>query len=122
MATRRALPSDPEYLLDLISDLPDESDSDDDFEGYLDPEDGPVAYRSSAELLEGGRITRSQSLENLSELHGLPESPLGGRSPSHSPMQGLDASSSPLAAGSSTQPCTSAESSSSPTPTSKVHY
>ena len=43
MASRWALPSDPEYLLDLISDLPDESDSSDDFEGYLDPEDGPVA-------------------------------------------------------------------------------
>lgn len=113
MASRRALPSDPEYLLDLISDLPDESDSDDDFEGYLDPEDGPVAYRSAAELLEG-HSPRSQSLEDLTE------SPLAGRSPSHSPMQGLDASGSPLAASSPTQSCASAESSSS-TPTSKVY-
>ena len=43
MASRAALPSDPDFLLDLMHDLPDESESDDDFDGYLEPEDGPVA-------------------------------------------------------------------------------
>ena len=65
MASRRALPTDLKYLLDLISDLPNESHSNDDFEGYLDPENGPVAYRGAAELLEGCS-TRSQSLEDFS--------------------------------------------------------
>lgn len=106
MASRSAIPSDPEYLLDLLNDLPDESDSDDEFDGYLEPEDGPVAYRSAAELQTS---PRSRSLEDLRELeHRFTESPLRGLSPSLSPMQGQDASGSPLAGGSPTQSCTSA--------------
>ena len=42
MASRARLSSDPEYLLEYMHDLPDESDSDEDFDGYLDPDDGPV--------------------------------------------------------------------------------
>ena len=120
MATRSTLPSDPEYLLDILDDLPDESDSDDEFDGYLEPDEGPVAYRSPADIEEGGRSPRARSLEDLRELgHGLSESPLEELSPSHSPMQGLDASGSPLAGGSPTQSCTPAASSSTST-TSKV--
>lgn len=44
MATGRPpskrLPSDPEYLLQYISGLPSDDESDDDFNGYVDAEDG----------------------------------------------------------------------------------
>ena len=106
--------------LDLLNDLPDESDSDDEFDGYLEPEDGPVAYRSAAELQAS---PRSRSLEDLRELeHGFTESPLRGLSPSLSPMQGPDASGSRLAGGSPTQSCTSAGASSSTTIISTVIF
>ena len=49
MASRAMLPSDPAFLRQYMNDLPCESDSDDEFEGYLGAEDGPVAYRSTAE-------------------------------------------------------------------------
>ena len=75
-----------------MQDMPSESDSDDDFEGYLGPEDGPVAYRAAADLAMMERedacspIRRSRSLDSLTaEESALPESLM---SPSHSPMQG----------------------------------
>ena len=49
MASRSSLLSDPDVLLEYLHNLPDESDSEDDFDGYLGPEDGPVAYRTSFE-------------------------------------------------------------------------
>ena len=48
--TSTKLPSDPSSLLEYMQDMPSESDSDDDFEGYLGPEDGPVAYRATADI------------------------------------------------------------------------
>ena len=39
MASCGMLPSDPDILLDII---PDKSDSDDDFDVYLEPEDSPI--------------------------------------------------------------------------------
>ena len=55
-----SLPSDPdfllEYMLKYMLDLPDESDSDDDFEGYLDPEDVALVIRGS-----GGRLEEQES-------------------------------------------------------------
>ena len=36
------LPSNPEFLLEYMRDLPDEGESDDDFDGYLDTDEGPV--------------------------------------------------------------------------------
>ena len=54
MASRRTLSSDPEFLLEFMHDLPDESDSDDDFDGYLEPDDGPV-------VTVGRKTLRSQS-------------------------------------------------------------
>ena len=111
MASRAALSSDPDFLLDLMHDLPDESDSDDDFDGYLGPEDGPVAYRSAAEIDDEAYRLRSQSLQDLTDLEEASEEELTFQaesplSPSLSPMQGQHASSSPLAGGSPTQPCT----------------
>ena len=110
------LPSDPDVLLEYLHDLPDESDSDEDFDGYLDPEEGPVAYRSTAEFEEEEPslvLRRSLSAADLSE------SPLSGLSPSHSPMQGEHASGSPLARDSPTHSHTTLAASSS-TPTSQV--
>ena len=85
--------------------MPSESDSDDDFEGYLGPEDGPVAYRTAADIAMVERedactpIRRSRSVDSLTaEESALPESPL---SPSQSPMQGQHSSGSPLASVSS---------------------
>ena len=121
MASHAALPSDPEFLLNLMHDLPDESDSDDEFNGYLEPEDRPVVFRSAAELDDEAYSLRSQSLQDLTELDEASkilqtESPLLGLTPSLSPMQGQHASGSPLAGGSPTQPCTAANSSSTLTP------
>ena len=108
MASRRTLSSDPEFLLEFMHDLPDESDSDDDFDGYLEPDDGPVAYRREENFEEPERrwssSRRSRSLESLAETEQGPpldtESPLASLSPSpsYSPMQGHNASGSPLAA------------------------
>lgn len=104
MASRGTLPSDPDFLLDFMHDLPDESDSDDDFDGYLEPEDGPIAYRNASELEDAETSSlrhRSRSLQDLSELEQgtelLRESPLSEVSHSPSPMQGEHASGSPLA-------------------------
>ena len=105
MAARTKLPSDPSFLLEYMQDMPSESDSDDDFEGYLGPEDGPVAYRTAADIAMVERedactpIRRSRSVDSLTaEESALPESPL---SPSQSPMQGHHSSGSPLASVSS---------------------
>ena len=108
MAARHTLSSDPQFLLDLMHDLPDESDSEDDFDGYLEPDDGPVAYRRE-EFEERGRRScsrrRSHSLESLTLIGQGPapdsESLLAGMSPTYSPIQGHHSSGSPLAASTS---------------------
>ena len=114
MASRSTLPSDPEILLDIMHDLPDESDSDDDFDGYLEPEDDPIAYHNSLELEEVEIIRRSQSLQDLSEQEQRQElqseSPLMGLSHSHPLMEGQHASWSPLAGGSPTHAAASSNS------------
>ena len=104
------LPSDPDALLEYLHDLPDKSDSDEDFDGYLDPEEGPVAYRSMEEFEEeepSPVVRRSLAVDDLSE------SPLSGLSPSHSPMQGEHASGSLLARDSPTHSHTTLAASSS---------
>ena len=87
-----------------MHDLPDESDSEDDFDGYLGPDDGPIAYRSVAETQgeEPSPLVRhSRSLDDLTEIDEagpvLTESPFASPSPSPSPMQREHASGSPLA-------------------------
>ena len=94
------LPSDPSFILEYMEDMPSESDSDDDFEGYLEPEDGPVAYRAAADIAMMEKedacmpIRRSRSMDSFTaEESALPESP---KSPSHSPMEGQHSSGSPL--------------------------
>ena len=56
MAARQCLPSDPDFLLRYIDELPDDADSD--FEGYLDEDEGPVACTSQDDELQ-----RSPSLD-----------------------------------------------------------
>ena len=95
--SRTSLSSDPEYLLRCIDDMPDELESDDEFDGYLAPDDGPVAVRSGHDIPS---LRRSRSLDSLldaeSEGEAVCETPLPGTSPSLSPMQGQHASGSPL--------------------------
>ena len=94
MASRggRGLPSDPEFLLELMQELPDESKSEDEFDGYLDPEDGPIMLRRSDVDEElNSPLTRARSLDSLNEARGLldqdVDSPLLGSSPSLSQMR-----------------------------------
>ena len=58
MAARQCLPSDPDFLLRYIDELPDDADSDFEFEGYLDEDEGPVACTSQDDELQ-----RSPSLD-----------------------------------------------------------
>ena len=58
MAARQCLPSDPDFLLRYIDELPDAADSDFEFEGYLDEDEGPVACTSQDDELQ-----RSPSLD-----------------------------------------------------------
>ena len=39
------LPSDQEFLLEYLNNVPSEFDSDEEFEGYLEPDDRPIDYR-----------------------------------------------------------------------------
>ena len=83
------LPSDPERLLELLDGLSDESDSGDEFDGYLDASDVPVALRGSEQWVLESTPSRSRSADSLvdavseSEMHISPFSP----SPLSSPMQ-----------------------------------
>ena len=75
-----------------MQELPDESESEDEFDGYLDPEDGPIMLRRSDRDEElDSPLTRARSLDSLHEARGLLdqdlESPLIGSNPSLSPMQ-----------------------------------
>ena len=45
MASRAKISSDPAVLLEYMEGLSCDSESDDDFDGYLGPEDGPIASR-----------------------------------------------------------------------------
>ena len=102
MASRRGLglSSDPEFLLELMQELPDASESEDEFDGYLDPEDGPVILRrfDRDEELQSP-VSRARSLDSLCEAREMldhePESPLSDSSPSLSPMQVQVAGGSP---------------------------
>ena len=99
---RPSLPSDPEFLLELMHELPDESGSKDDFDGYLEPDDGPVVHRGSNsvcnEQAHSTPLTRTRSLESMIETRPqLDESPMPTPSLSPTlPMQvELEAAGSP---------------------------
>ena len=81
------LPSNPEFLLEYMRDLPDEGESDDDFDGYLDTDDGPVTdrerQRDEEQHGEEAVLTSTSSLDALPSLPEVPESPVT-MSPSHS--------------------------------------
>ena len=99
MASRSTLPSDPTFLLEYIDELPNESDSDDDFDGYLEPEEGPRVTRTedARENVELGSPSVDDAVEPIDD----EESPLAGSSPSPVPMQGNYSNGSPLASSSS---------------------
>ena len=52
MTVRQCLPSDPDFLPRYIDELPDDADSDFEFEGYLDEYEGPVACTSQDDELQ----------------------------------------------------------------------
>ena len=87
MACKRGntLSSDPNYLLSLMSEIGDESDSDEEFDGWLGEDDGPVVthYGGSEEC----EASSAQIEHRSRSMHSLVESPLAEQSPTHSPMQ-----------------------------------
>ena len=102
MASRAKISSDPAVLLEynnIMEVLSCDSESDDDFDGYVGPEDGPVACATVPEVVEReglcSSVWRSLSTDNLTaaEVSELPESPFTS---SVSPMQGQHSSGSPL--------------------------
>ena len=99
MASRGKISSDPAVLLEYMEGLSCDSESDDDFERYLGPEDGPVACTTVPEVVEReglcSPVRRPLSTDDLTtaEVSELPESPFTS---SVSPMQGQHSSGSPL--------------------------
>ena len=99
MVSRAKIPSDPAVLLEYMNGLSCDSKSDDDFDGYLGPEDGPIVCTTVPQVVEReglcSPVRRSHSADDLTaaEVSELPESPLTS---SVSPMQGQHSSGSPL--------------------------
>ena len=97
MAPRTKIASDPAVLLEYMERLLCDSESDDDFDGYLGPEDGPVACATVPEVVEReglcSPVWRSLSTDDLiaAEVSELPESPFTS---SVSPMHGQHSSGS----------------------------
>ena len=87
------------FLLEYMKRLSCDSESDDDFDGYLGPEDGPVSCAIVPEVVEReglcSPVRRSLSTDDLTaaEISELPESPFTS---SVSPIQGQHSSGSPL--------------------------
>ena len=78
MASRTTLPS---FLLEYMEELPNESDSDHDFEGYLEPEDGPCALLGDQ---DGDGTSPGEVCGSTEQPTTELESPLAGLSPSPS--------------------------------------
>ena len=99
MASRAKISSDPAVFFEYMEGLWCNSESDDDFDGYLRPEDGPVACASIPEVVEReglcSPVRRSLSTDDLTaaEVSKLPESPFTS---SVSPMPGQYSCGSPL--------------------------
>ena len=103
---QRTLSSDPNVLLSLMDDI-DESESEDEFEGWLADDDGPTILRHSVvsdyEKSSAPSAARSRSLESLNteplqhSPPGSPSSPMqvDTSSPSLSPMQSPSTSAPP---------------------------
>ena len=102
MASRAKISSDPAVLLEynnIMEVLSCDSESNDDFDGYVGPENGPVACATVPEVVEWeglcSSVWCSLSIDELTaaEVSELPESPFTS---SVSPMQGQHSSGSPL--------------------------
>ena len=101
MASRAKISCDPAVLLEynIMEVLSCDSETDDDFDGYVGPEDGPVACATVPEVVEReglcSSVWRSLLTDNLTaaEVSELPELPFTS---SVSPMQGQHSSGSPL--------------------------
>ena len=99
MASRAKISSVSAVLLEYMEGLSCDSESDDDFDSYLGPEDEPVACATVPEVVEReglcSLVRRSLSTDDLTaaEVSELPESPYTS---SVSPMQGQHSSGSPL--------------------------
>ena len=101
MASQAKITSDPAVLLEynIMEVLSCDSESDDYFDGYVGPEDGPVACAIVPEVVEREglclSVWRSLSTDDLTaaEVSGLLQSPFTN---SVSPMQGQHSSGSPL--------------------------
>ena len=99
MASRAKISSDPAVLLEYMEGLSCDSESDDDFDGYRGPEDGPIACATVPEVVERkglcSPVRRSLSTDDVTfaEVSELPESPFTN---CVSPMQGQNSSGSPL--------------------------
>ena len=80
MASRSNISSDPECLLSLIDVLPAESDTDNNFDRYLEEDESFVAQHVSPHLRE------STSLDSPTDPALLTESPLLDRIPFPTPI------------------------------------
>ena len=117
MAARQCLPSDPDFLLRYIDELPDDADSDFEFEGYLDEDEGPVACTSQDDELQCSPSLDSVEAERdesplvvaSATSHSLPPRARETMSSSLSPMQGEVASGSPLVLAPQTESTTSTD-------------
>ena len=105
MVSRAKISSDPAVLLEYMEVLSCDSESDNDFDGYVGPMDGPVACTTVPEVVEWeglcSSVWRSLSTDDLTaaEVSKLTELPLTS---SVSPMQGQHSSGSPLSLSSET--------------------
>ena len=80
----RTLPSDPDFRLALVSDIGDKSESDDVFDGWLGPDDGPALVRDYSDT-DGERSPSPQQCSVSVDMGLASESPLRrAASPSHS--------------------------------------
>ena len=80
----RTLPSDPDFLLALVSDIGDESESDEEFDGWRGPDDGSALVHGYSDTDEE-RSPSPQQHPVSADMAVVSESPLQrSTSPSHS--------------------------------------
>ena len=96
-----SLPSDPNFLLELINNIPEElGSSDKEFDGYLGPDNCPVTFASGHSLEDydsGTALACSRSFDSLTELEReQTESLYLCTNPSPFPTDSQHASSFPL--------------------------
>ena len=105
MASHAKISCEPAVLLEYMEGLSCDSESDDDFDGYLGPEDGPVACATVPEVVEReglcSPVRHTLLTDDLTaaEISELPELPFTS---SVSPMQDQHSSGSPLSLASET--------------------